>query len=285
MLNLEYLYNFLETAQQGSLNKASEKLNITHPALSKQIGKIEEYYGVPMFTRSSKGVALTDAGTLFYERILAVINQLDTLKSDLHQLGKVRKITLGTLPSLATYYLPPIVYEIEQQGTQIDLVIRNHSAELLELLDKGSIQAAIIDETSSSAHLSWREHLFTEALYAVIPPAHPFNGVTDLNLHMLQKEPLILHPPHCDIRKRITRLMELEQLELHIKSEVEYGDFILGYVAAGAGITIVPEILSHQARNLGLQAVRIGDPYAQRALSLTFSSVHTGQYLLNFFRK
>ncbi|UJF31306.1 LysR family transcriptional regulator [Paenibacillus hexagrammi] len=61
-MNLDNLTSFLTAAELKSMAKASEKLHLTHPALSKQIRKLETYYGTELLTRNSSGVQLTAAG-------------------------------------------------------------------------------------------------------------------------------------------------------------------------------------------------------------------------------
>jgi LysR family transcriptional activator of glutamate synthase operon len=112
-MNLEWFHGFLEASRLKSLSKASEKLNISQPALSKQIRNLEEILGVELFKRTAVGVELTEEGTLLHKRIQPILSEMESLRKDLLNLQKVSSVRLGTLPSLATYYLPQKVFEME----------------------------------------------------------------------------------------------------------------------------------------------------------------------------
>jgi LysR family transcriptional activator of glutamate synthase operon len=283
-LNLEYFKGFLEAVKQKSLAKASEKLNITHPALSKQIRKLEEYYGVTLFTRSAMGVELTDAGHILHQRIQPILSDFASLQLDLLKFNEIRRINLGTLPSLAAFYLPQIIYNIEEKGIEVDISVKNTSNEILEQLNRGEIQAAIIECESSHRSL-WSQPLFSEPYYAVVPQHHKYYEYDSIDIRSISNEPLVLHPPVCNIRKCVTKILDRYHLKPNLKTEVDFGDFILGYVATGAGITIVPEVLSAHVSNFGLKAIRIDDQAAKRTISLVTTSEAVGKFLSVFFKK
>jgi LysR family transcriptional activator of glutamate synthase operon len=282
VLNLEFFEGFMEAAKHKSLSKASEKLNLTHPALSKQIRKLERYYGVTLFRRSATGVELTDAGKLLYERIRPILRDLAALQADLSEYGGLSRVALGALPSAAAHYLPPLIVELEKRGITADLVVKPTSEELIELVQAGPLYAAVVDNLSSRRSL-WRKPLFTEPLYAVLPPQHPYYACESIDVKTLGREPLVLHPPACSIRACVTRLLEREQAEPWVRMEVGFGDFLLGYVAAGAGITVVPKLVGDHVSHLGLRAVPIADEEAKRTVSLIARSAAVGRAVLRGF--
>jgi LysR family transcriptional activator of glutamate synthase operon len=282
VLNLEFFEGFMEAAKHKSLSRASEKLNLTHPALSKQIRKLERYYGVSLFRRSAAGVELTDAGRLLYERIQPILRDLAALQADLSKHGGLNRVALGALPSVAAHYLPPLVVKLEKRGMTLDLTVKPTSEELSELVQAGSLDAAIVDILTSRNSL-WHKPLFTEPLYAVFPPQHPYSACEAVDVKMLSQEPLVLHPPACSIRACVTRLFEREQAQPRVRMEVGFGDFLLGYVAAGAGITVVPKLAADHVGHLGLRAVPIAAEEAKRKVSLIARSAAVGRAILRGF--
>ncbi len=82
---IEQFMVFKVITQSESFTKAAKILNLTQPAISFQIKQLEKKYQVKLFTRSNRGVKLTDAGETFYnycEKILAVYNELETAMAD-----------------------------------------------------------------------------------------------------------------------------------------------------------------------------------------------------------
>jgi LysR family transcriptional activator of glutamate synthase operon len=282
-MNMQFIEGFLETVQHKSIAKASTKLRISHPALSKQIRTLEAYYGVKLFNRSAAGVVLTEAGKMLYTRIVPVFAELNAIQSDLANMNSIRKITLGTLPSLAAHYLPEIVYALEKRDVEVNLNVRNTSHELYEQLNNGEIDAAVLERPP--VHTSvWNIDLFDEPYYAIVYPKHRLATHSSVTLQEIGNEPLILNPPDCSTRRTITSLMKEHGLEPQIKAEVNFGEFILGYVAAGAGITFVPKIVADRLGNPQLICIPLEDIRAKRTVTLISASDSIGKFLYPSFK-
>lgn len=283
-MNIEFIEGFLETVHQKSIAKASQKLQISHPALSKQIRSIEAYFGVTLFIRSSTGVELTEAGKTFYNRIVPVFAEISAIKTEMANVNDIQMINLGTLPSLAANYLPEVIYALENKNIGIKVTIRNTSMELYQLLKSGELDAAVLEKDTVHSSI-WNADLFIEPYYVVVYPTHRLSKYSSVTLHDIENEPLILNPPDCSIRRLLTSLMLKDGLHPQIKTEVSFNDFILGYVAAGAGITFVPKIISEHIANPSLVSIPLNDDRARRKVSLLTQSEDIGKFLRPYFRK
>ncbi len=249
-MQIAWLQSFVEAAKKKSLTKAASTSNISQPALSKHINNLESYFNVKLFHRTTTGIELTEAGEHLYTRILPVIAEITAVRQELRQFHRTAPIVIGSLPSLATYYLPPrIKGRLSDQS--IKLMIQNTSEELVQSLQEGRLDAILVDTLSIKDSLCNYE-LFIEPYYAVFPLDHPFRSRNTVELSELCKEPLIVHQAPCDTRKHIIEQMELLGHKPNIVSEVAFGDFIFGAVSAGMGITITPKLM---AKNIGHQQV------------------------------
>ncbi len=277
-MNLEWFHSFLATARLKSLSKASEQLNLSQPALSKQVQKLEEALGVVLFTRSPAGMELTEAGTVLLTRIQPVLDELEAIRKDLQNLHDPMTIAIGALPSLAAYYLPPRILGLRQQGMEIDIRVANTSFEVFRLLEQEAVDVAVI-ETKSLTRSLWSAELFFEPYYAVFPADHPLRSRWTVTLSDIASEPLVLYPLGCDVRQSVVQAFHERRMEPRIASEVAFGEFILGFVAAGAGITIVPKLIAEHIGHLPLSAAPISDFPAVRTVSLVARSRQTGKKL------
>jgi DNA-binding transcriptional LysR family regulator len=284
-MNLAFIEAFLVTARVGSMMKASETLRISHAALSKQLGSLETYYGVRFFDRSPKGVALTAAGRLYYERIEPVYAELKAIEAELRASAGDRKVGIGALPSIAAYVLPDVVRALEGDGYEVRLTVRETSDELSELLRRGELQAALLELRPIDAGDFWSAELFSEPYDVVVPDGHRFSGRGAVSMAEIGEEPLILHPPTCTTRRLVSALIEEAGGRVHVKAEVPFGDFLLGYAATGAGVTFAPRLASERLAIPGLTAVPIDHPRAKRTISLASGSRRIGSRLLPFFRR
>ena len=78
-MQLSQLMYFVTVAEQGSINKAAEKLFVTQPNLSKAIGNLESELKVRIFDRTNKGVILTEDGKKLYEYARTILNQMELI--------------------------------------------------------------------------------------------------------------------------------------------------------------------------------------------------------------
>lgn len=93
MIDFELYRIFVAVAEEENITKASNKLNISQPAITKQIKNLENQLSIKLFERKSKGVALTEEGKKLYERLKSPIEELNRIDG---QVGKERFINIGT---------------------------------------------------------------------------------------------------------------------------------------------------------------------------------------------
>jgi len=281
-MNIEYLNSFLVAADLNSFSKASKKLNITHTALSKQIRQVEDYFEIEVFKRSTSGVELTEAGKLIYKRIKLIQEDLLSLKNEISIIKEEKIFTIGMLPSLAKN-MPSKLLKLRDGKINFEIKINYTSAELRELLEKGEVDV-IIAENETVHHSFWHKKLFEETLYLVMPKTHKLAIKESISLQEINNESLVLYPPNCSIRKKITEVLSFEGTELKVITEVDFSDFLLGYVAAGAGITVLPEVEVKYLGQPTLKAIPITNSTAKRNISLITRSERTGKMLFKYFK-
>ncbi|WP_338752714.1 LysR family transcriptional regulator [Bacillus sp. FJAT-52991] len=283
-MNTEWLQSFVDAANQKSLSKAANLNNISQPALSKHIRHLENDLDVILFHRTSKGIELTEAGERFYARIKPVMAELNAIRQELRTFFQDHPIAIGSLPSLATYYLPSRIKGFNFLGRPINLMIQNTSEELVRSLQEGRLDAAFIDSMYTKSSL-WSCELFTEPYCAVVPLGHPFQSKKAVELADLCKEPLIVHQAPCDTRKRIIHQMESLGCKPNIVSEVAFGDFVFGAVSAGMGITISPEMMVKHVSHQQIFTLPITNFGEKRSISLVTQTREIGLKLSRFLSK
>jgi len=116
-MRLEDLNYFLEVAQAGHVGRASEKLGQSQPALTKGVQRLEHELGIQLFERNAKGMTLTSAGSVFFERVLQVRSSLDDAikeANDLH-LGKIGLVRVGVPASILSMFFSEACTELIKQ--------------------------------------------------------------------------------------------------------------------------------------------------------------------------
>ena len=145
--NLSSYWIFYTVANAGNISKAAKELYISQPAISKSIQKLEESLNCKLFSRSSRGVILTDEGTLLYDHVKEAFETLsmgeDKLKRSI-DLG-VGHIQIGVSSTLCKYMLLPYLSEFIHLNPHISISISCQSTnETLRLLDDNKIDIGLI---------------------------------------------------------------------------------------------------------------------------------------------
>ena len=145
--NLSSYWIFYTVANAGNISKAAKELYISQPAISKSIQKLEESLNCKLFSRSSRGVILTDEGNLLYGHVKEAFETLSTGEDKLKrsiELGDGH-ISTGVSSTLCNYMLLPYLNEFNQQNQHISISISCQSTnETLRLLDDNKIDIGLI---------------------------------------------------------------------------------------------------------------------------------------------
>ena len=276
---LRYLCAIVDT---GSFSRAAESCHVAQPSLSQQISKLEDELGTRLFDRLGRSVRLTDAGRTFLPHARTVLHQTELARSEVD--GRRRDargtVVVGVIPTIAPYYLPQRVTEFTRRFPEATLrVVEETTPVLLESLRSFAVDIAIV-----SLPLPKREFettpLLTERLYAALPSNHPRAGASGIALRELRDERFVmLRDSHCF---REISLAACNRAHLHPRIAFESNQIssLLGMVAAGVGISLVPEMAIDF--NAGCRYVRISDAKAVRTIAAarlrgrSFSRVQEG---------
>ena len=245
-MNIEYIEDFIKVAEHQSLNHASKLLNISTPALSKRIKRVEEYFESDLFYRTSRGIFLTEHGELVLSKVKIIKSDIDELKAETSKNGDTT-IRVGLLPSFSLYK------GVEQKealiNQRLSIKIESNTQILLDHLHNGDIDVIIGDITSTENNKLYSKVLYREKYMVVFPKTSDLrlsNSIFSSNL--INEKILLLNPP-CDTLSFIQKYFSKIKMNLEYKSDLES---ILANVKAEQGITIIPQSLITRVENMNL---------------------------------
>lgn len=149
-------YYFYWICKLGSIQATSRKLNLSAPTLSVTIKKLEMAFGVTLFLRTKNGMILTKHGNILYKFCEKFYYDLEHLSQDMHDQGENKKfrIKMGTFQSIALYFFPLLLKELETHEN-ISLSVRTDRSYIIqELLIKDEIDLALTVESSAHQKLT-----------------------------------------------------------------------------------------------------------------------------------
>jgi DNA-binding transcriptional LysR family regulator len=236
-------------ARHGSMNRAAVELNMVQSNVTARIRVLEEQVGTPLFDRSRRGVMLTAAG----ERLLPYFVRFSALLKEAQEAacddGTPRgSIRIGSLETTAGLRLPPILTAYTQAYPDVSLVVTTGtSCSLVEDVLAHRLDGAFVAGPVHHADLL-EELVFREELMLITSPS--LRDLEDLDRQRELK--IIVFRNGCSYRLRLENL--LRQRGIQTARPLEFGslDAILGCVAAGVGITLLPKAVVASSRQEGL---------------------------------
>src|SRR6202789_923521 len=253
-------------ADTGNFSRAAERCRIAQPSLSQQVQKLEDDLGVKLFDRLGRSIRLTEAGRAFIPRARAILEQLDAARSSAADKNADLRgnVTVGVIPTVAPYLMPAYTASFAKKFPDAKLrIIEETTSVLVEGLRDLSIDVAILALPLRHKDLE----LFpvrTEPLFAALSRNHPRASAKSLSLKDLRGESFVmLRDGHC-FRDLSIDTCPRARITPHIAFESGQFSSLLGMVAAGVGVSLVPEMAID--RNVACRYVRLSDPQATRTI-------------------
>ncbi|EBF0091908.1 LysR family transcriptional regulator [Salmonella enterica] len=210
-IRLRHLHTFVAVAQQGTLGRAAETLNLSQPALSKTLNELEQLTGTRLFEHGRLGAQLTVPGEQFLTHAVKVLDALNTAGQALNRKedASADVVRVGALPTAALGILPAAIgrFHQQQKSTSLQVATMNNTM-LLAGLKSGEIDLGIgrMSDPELMGGLNY-ELLFLESLKLVVRPGHPLLQET-ITLSRVMEWPVVVSPKGTVPRQNAEALLQ-----------------------------------------------------------------------------
>ncbi len=254
MLDVRRLRVLAEVARQGSFSGAADALGYTQPAVSRQIAVLEAETGTLLVRRLPQGVVLTEAGQLLVDRTEDILTRLRETEAELRTLAGVGtgRLRIGSFASAAAAIVPLAVtrFRSRHPAVVLDIVMADPLTSLPAVrageLDMALSHELIEADTPGVEHV----HLFDDPMYVAMPTSHPLADARRLRLDDFAQQPWMLATPStCPDSRRFLRACHAAGFEPDIAFQNDDYTAILGFVAAGVGVALIPDMVSRGVRD------------------------------------
>jgi Transcriptional regulator len=243
MLTLRQLRYLDALALEGHFGRAADRASVSQPALSVQIRELEAALGVRLVERTAGGARLTAIGEGVVTRARRILAEVGDLESFARRVpGELAgPLRLGVIPSIAPYLLPKLLPQISRLYPRIQLSVRETmTAMLIDELASGSLDLVVA--SLPLGHHAFREvPVFDDAFLLATPRRGPFSLAVAAADEIPPESLLLLEDGHCLRDQTLSVCGALDARRLR-SSGVTSLTTILQLVAAGQGITLLPEI-------------------------------------------
>ena len=248
-LNIDLLQVFIVVSEQKSINKSSEILLLSQPAISKKIKQLESYFNTKLFERSSSGMTLTPAGKEFYQKAKLVLNDFQALHQVENNSVPLKKLRIGALDNIASIWYPNFFKKALFNARSLKL--SNEVMDLITPFNEDNLDLIFLD--SPFKRLLTKDYeekeLYCEPYVLLYSKHNEFlkdSKKEVLTSKDLQQLKFIMHPRLCPVHDRLVHIFSEEELELPEIYEVDFVESRLALVAISDLITILPLSLAKQ---------------------------------------
>ena len=244
--DLKYLVALADTRHFG---QAAARCHVSQPTLSAQLRKLEDYLGVPLVERQPRRVMLTPAGQEILARARAIAEASDEIVeiARAHRDPLSGRLRVAFLPTIGPYLLPVVAVRLRKALPRLELMLYEYQTDaMLAKLRSGEIDMGVLALLEGMDEFAQRT-LYDEPFVLALPAEHPLAQKTPVRPEDLRGATLLLlEDGHC---MRDQALDVCSRVDIHEKQDFRATSIetLRQMVAAGAGVTLLPELATRGA--------------------------------------
>jgi DNA-binding transcriptional LysR family regulator len=249
MLDVRRLRVLRAVSQHGSFSAAADALSYTQSAVSQQIAALEREAGTLLVQRNARGVRLTDAGAALVRHTEVILSRLADAEAELDAIAGLRsgRLRMAAFPSAGATIMPKAIGRFREEHPGVDLTLQPAEPdEVGALLKAGDVDIALtIDAPPVTEEPDGLDlvHLLDDPMYVCLPASHPRASQARVNLEDLSAEAWILGSTgRCPDSVVFLRACQTAGFDCRIAFHSDDYLAIQGFVAAGVGLALIPDL-------------------------------------------
>ncbi|WP_309122675.1 LysR family transcriptional regulator [Paenibacillus sp.] len=229
--------------EHRSVNKASQALNISQPALSRKISSLEEDLGVKLFHRRGKRLELTRVGQISYEFAVEMRQLQGRFLQTLGEFNSANRgrLTLGASLTTLQSTLPDLIAAFTRHAPDVDIhAVTGKTHEIVTLVKEKKCDVGLVASAVDTADTVCVP-LFDDHLSLVLPAFHPLGAKAELSIGDLERLPMILFSQGTWYRVLTDELLAASGVVPDVKMEIDSFEVIVRLVSACNLATLLPQ--------------------------------------------
>ena len=292
-MEIQQLQYFKTVAQLQHMTRAAEKLSISQPALSKSISNIEQELGIPLFDRQGRSIFLNRYGQLFLESVEVILAEYEKVMKKFEDITRPGhgEVSFGFIHTLGMEVVPELMAVVQKKYPNMEFSLTQAtSLNLLKRLEEGAIDLCLSQEVESKIiDIEWIE-LWSEELYVIVPTNHPLASKETIALHEIKGEPFISIKKGNSLRHFIDKRLKEAGITAKTTFAGEEMHTVAGFVGAGLGVSIIPNIKGLE--NFNIKKISVSTPRCVRNIGVAWAknrflsptANEFKEFLIDYFR-
>jgi DNA-binding transcriptional LysR family regulator len=285
-MDLTQLRYFMTVVECANFTLAAKKCNVSQPALSQQIAKLEKEFGCSLFDRQGRQVTLTRVGYTLRDRAAQILQAVDDTRRQMLDDGRYGTINFAVVPVLGQYLSARILQSLSREFAESDLVFSELSAtEIVRRIDNGEIDLGLLPYPVCCGRELDVEPIFEEEIKVAINRDHPLAKLSEVALEDLHGEKIVLLNDSHSFSQIISDVLETRNVLPRKTALVDNFAMMHYLVSLNTGIGFIPS--SSAPRSVSGNVVfrsAVGLPLKRR-LALCWNRKRYQTQLITNFKK
>ncbi len=264
-MELQQIRYFLSICEFGGFSRAAEACDVSQPALTAAVKKLEAEFGSPLFHREGKRLVLTKLGGMLRPHLEQVVGETQRVEDVARKfkLLKQAPLRVGTLPTIGPAQLARFFESFRNEHRGIEVTVHEAPlAELLRTLEAGDLDLALVSAPQGTGDVFRSESLYRESYVVICPPGHPFEAQKQVSLKETSGHDYVDRLA-CELREAVMGVCREKNIELYAAFRSNREDWVQSMVLAGLGFAFMPK---YSVTLAGLVARPLVDPAVEREI-------------------
>ena len=242
-MELQQIRYFIAVYETLNFTKAAAQCQVSQPALTKAIKRLEDYFGSTLFVRDGRRVIVSEFGKILHPNLEEMLRQdqaVKTLSKNFRLLDKT-PLSVGVMVTIGPTALAPFLVDFRTKHPGIEVsVVERPLMELLRALKEGEVEVALLHDPEQDNGDIRADPIYQERYVVVLPPGHALAARDEIRLKDLSKQSYV-DRLSCEMRELVMAKAAMEGVELYARFRSEHEDWVQGMVLAGMGFAFMPE--------------------------------------------
>lgn len=242
--SLKQLRVFVAIARHGSFSRAGEAIGLTQSAVSHSVKELEAEVGVRLLDRTTREVALTDAGLRLANRVERLLDELQAALLDARSFGVQRSgtVRVATSQTISAHLMPQCIAAGEREYSEIRIMLRDQAQQqVLHSVRNAEVDFGIVVDPVQAVDLEC-EAVLHEPFLLLCRDDHPFAEQQEVRWSALNGCRLVLQDYASGSRPLIDSALRQQGVEAQVVQEIGHPATLFPMVAEGIGISIFPAL-------------------------------------------
>jgi len=261
---------FLSVAESGSFRQSARLLGISQPSVSARIQHLEAVLGVRLFDRTTRRVAITEAGERLRARVERMVLETRALVREFKEESHLQRgsVVVGASPSVAAGFLPAVIGEFQRRWPDIDVILfDDFFGQVLDRISRAEVDFAVTPYVTLDDALDY-EPLLDDVFRLAVPDNHPLAARPNVSLADIAGEKLMTMPPESAAWAVFRRAFASAGVDFSPSFQSRDAMTIFSLVKQGVGVGLMNGLLTSVFDMRGVTLLPVRDADLTRSIGI-----------------